>query len=170
MSKQLYFFATGGDEEVIYESLLIALGHFYIIPARGDRGSMIPKLISTAEAMYDSYSLCEMHVIIKAQYIDSLYLINPSDNLYVVDIRSFPCLEYSRSVEIDENTLKRGRFAYFYEPKHSFAIDVEGLFRKIKKESEKLSDKIPHRIFREASQRYELLVNIGKPIKNPKYK
>ena len=169
MSKQFSFYATYKDEEDIFRIVLSVLGNFYIIPERGDKNSMTPKLMSSAEDLSCFCKSGEMFAIIKENFIDLFQLYSLNNDKFRVDYHSFPCLEYSRSIEVNEKTIALGRLVYFYDTKHPFTSDVQRLFRNLKKSADRVTEKIPFWIFGEASRRCEELVDEGPPWKNPKF-
>jgi len=111
MSKQFNFYATYRDEEDICKILLSVLGDFYIVPERGDSSSMTPKRISSVDDILRLCKTGKMFAIINEVCLELFQLYSLSNDMFRVDYRSFPCLEYSRSIEVDKKTVSLGRFA-----------------------------------------------------------
>ena len=152
MSSQFNFYATNKDEIEISRVLLSVLGDFYIVPERGDKYSMMPELMSSEEDVFNFCNSGEMFAIIKKDYLELFQLDSLNNDLFRINYCSFPCLEFSRSIEVDKKTIALGRLAYFYDPKHPFISEVQKLFRNLKEISKRTREKSGYWIFGEASR------------------
>jgi hypothetical protein len=170
MSRQFNFYATYNDEEEISKILLSVLGDFYIVPERGDINSMTPKLMSNTKDVFNFCNTGKIFTIIKKEFLELFQFVNLDNNMFNVDYHLFPCLEYSRSIRIDEKTITLGRLVYFYDPRHPHVSDVQKLFKCLKKISKRINE-TGYWIFDEASRccEYLKMYETWNPETNPYY-
>lgn len=159
MTIQYNFFASEKDELLLLEMLIETLPGIYAFPERGKSDDMKPRAIKTIHDLAGGKKV----YLVTDDLINDVVIERIEDDIYWLDFRECPVLEYIPSKTVSKNTLKIGRFAYFYHDAVPFRKKVEKLFRKLKKNSNKLKNKNCW-IFEEADKKDILLQFwVGRP-------
>ena len=169
MSQQFNFFAINNDQKLICETIVSTLGKIYVIPERGAISEMAPQPVMEPDDLRAN-RISSLACIVKEDFLHLLKLREISGDLYRIDFRGFPCLEYSPSIQISHGVVKVGRIAYFFVEYSSFKTEVQKLIRLLKKKSLKLKGKKNFWIFERTAQDTEKLQYwVGSPKINPMY-
>jgi len=165
MSIQFNFFGIGSDHHLIGELILGKLPGLLALPESGAPDALVPRPMKHAS---------DLHV----QGGGTIALVLPAALGSVrtretprgvrIDFRESPAIEYSSSLDIDSQTVRVGRLAYFFEEDPGMKSAVLALVRCLKKRARRVPGKSGFWIFEEAARRAALLQYwVGSPGPNP---